>query len=55
LLCARPGIAAIALALVFGLFNLIYGIWMLVRGIELRRTSTTLRGSALPPQGNNAA
>jgi uncharacterized membrane protein HdeD (DUF308 family) len=41
-LCARPGIGAITLALLFGLFNLIAGIWMLVQGIELRRTGETL-------------
>ena len=41
-LCARPGIGAITLALLFGLFNLISGIWMLVQGIELRRTGRTL-------------
>ncbi len=41
-LCARPGIGAITLALLFGLFNLIFGIWMLVQGIELRRTGKTL-------------
>ena len=41
-LCARPGIGAITLALLFGLFNLISGIWMLVQGTELRRTGKTL-------------
>ena len=41
-LCARPGIGAITLALLFGLFNLIYGGWMLVQGIELRRTRNTV-------------
>jgi hypothetical protein len=41
-LCARPGIGAITLALLFGLFNLITGIWMLAQGIELRRTGKTL-------------
>ena len=41
-LCARPGIGAITLALLFGLFNLVAGIWMLVQGIELRRTGKTL-------------
>ena len=40
-LCARPGIGAITLALLFGLFNLIAGSWMLVQGIELRRTEKT--------------
>ena len=40
-LCARPGIGAVTLALLFGLFSLIAGIWMLVQGIELRRTGET--------------
>jgi len=40
--CARPGIGAVTLALLFGLFNLIYGAWMLVDGIELRRTGKVL-------------
>jgi uncharacterized membrane protein HdeD (DUF308 family) len=42
-LCARPGLGALTLAILFGLFNLIYGGWALVQGIELRRT-----GKALP-------
>jgi uncharacterized membrane protein HdeD (DUF308 family) len=42
-LCARPGLGAVTLALLFGLFNLIAGIWMLAQGIELRRTGKTLR------------
>ena len=46
-LCARPGMGAITLALLFGLFNLIFGIWMVVQGIELRRTGKTL-DSAFP-------
>src|SRR5271166_4910921 len=41
-LCARPGLGAITLALLFALFNLIAGTWMLVQGIELRRTGKTL-------------
>ena len=41
-LCARPGIGAITLALLFGLFNLTAGIWTLAQGIELRRTGKTL-------------
>jgi uncharacterized membrane protein HdeD (DUF308 family) len=40
-LCARPGIGAITLALLFGLFNLIAGTWTLAQGIELRRTGKT--------------
>jgi uncharacterized membrane protein HdeD (DUF308 family) len=39
---AHPGVGAITLALLFGLFNLIYGASMLVQGIELRRTGKTL-------------
>ena len=31
-LCARPGVGAVTLALLFGLFNLIYGIWALDAG-----------------------
>jgi uncharacterized membrane protein HdeD (DUF308 family) len=37
-LFARPGIGAVTLALLFGLFNLIYGISALMLGIDLRRT-----------------
>ena len=45
-LCARPGLGAITLALLFGLFNLIAGTWMLVQGTELRRAGKTLDPSA---------
>ncbi len=41
-LLAHPGMGAVTLGLVFGLFNLIHGGWMLVQGIELRRTSKSL-------------
>ena len=42
-LCARPHVGAITLALLFGLFNLIYRrSGMIVQGIELRRTGKTL-------------
>jgi len=41
-LCARPGVGAITLALLFGLFNLTAGTWTLVQGIALRRTGKTL-------------
>jgi uncharacterized membrane protein HdeD (DUF308 family) len=44
-LCARPGLGAITLALLFGLFNLIYGGWALAQGIELRRTRNTMRSA----------
>ncbi len=43
LLFARPGIGAITLALLFGLFNPIYGTSALAQGIELRRAPKTLR------------
>jgi uncharacterized membrane protein HdeD (DUF308 family) len=42
-LFARPGLGAITLALLFGLFNLIYGAWQFVLGIEMRQTDKTLR------------
>jgi uncharacterized membrane protein HdeD (DUF308 family) len=41
-LFARPGIGALTLALLFGLFNLIYGTWALVQGIELRHAKKEL-------------
>ena len=44
-LCAHPGLGAITLALLFGLFNLAYGTWALVHGIELRRTRKTLHSA----------
>jgi uncharacterized membrane protein HdeD (DUF308 family) len=44
-LFARPGAGALTLALLFGLFNLAYGAWALVQGIELRRTGKTLRSA----------
>jgi uncharacterized membrane protein HdeD (DUF308 family) len=47
-LCARPGFGAITLALLFGLFNLVYGGWALVHGIELRRTPETLHSVVKP-------
>ena len=54
-LCARPGIGAVTLALLFGLFNLIAGIWMLVQGIELRRTEKTLHPAHSPQKQENPA
>src|SRR6266480_7485795 len=45
-LFARPGMGAITLALLFGLFNLIYGAWTFVQGIELRQTGKTLQSAA---------
>jgi uncharacterized membrane protein HdeD (DUF308 family) len=54
-LFAHPDMGAISLALVFGLFNLIAGSWMLVRGIELRRTDRTLRAVGTPTAASAAA
>jgi uncharacterized membrane protein HdeD (DUF308 family) len=54
-LCARPGIGAITLALLFGLFNLIAGIWMLAQGVELRRTEKTLLPAHSPHMEKNPA
>ena len=41
-LFARPGIGAVTLALLFGLFSLFYGISQIVLGAQLRRTGNTL-------------
>jgi uncharacterized membrane protein HdeD (DUF308 family) len=38
-LFAHPALGAVTLALLFGLFNLIYGTWELVLGIDLRHTT----------------
>jgi uncharacterized membrane protein HdeD (DUF308 family) len=37
LLFARPGVGAVTFALLFGLFNLFYGIAQIMRGAEVRR------------------
>jgi hypothetical protein len=42
LLFARPGVGAVTLALLFGLFALIYGVSQITMGVELRRTGKTL-------------
>ncbi len=52
-LVARPGVGAITLALLFGLFNLVYGVSALVQGIELRRTRKSLH-SAVTDQEKTA-
>ena len=44
-LFSRPGVGAITLALLFGLYNLVYGARTLMQGIELRRTGETLRSA----------
>jgi len=41
-LFARPNVGAVTLALLFGLFSLIYGVSQIVTGIELHRTGKTL-------------
>ena len=41
-LSARPDIGAVTLALLFGLFSIIYGVSQIVMGIELRHTGKTL-------------
>ena len=42
-LFARPGIGAVTLALLFGLFSLMYGISQIVLGGQLRRTGKTVQ------------
>jgi uncharacterized membrane protein HdeD (DUF308 family) len=54
-LCARPGIGALTLALLFGLFNLIAGIWMLAQGTELRHTENPLHPAPSPHMEKNPA
>jgi uncharacterized membrane protein HdeD (DUF308 family) len=54
-LFARPGVGALTLALLFGLFNLIYGGWALVHGIELRRTGKSLHSVVLDRKERAAA
>ena len=39
---ARPNVGAVTLALLFGLFSLIYGVSQITTGVELRRTGQTL-------------
>ena len=41
-LFARPGAGAVTLALMFGLFALIYGVFQICIGVQLRRTGQTL-------------
>src|SRR6266480_6055259 len=41
-LSARPDIGAVTLALLFGLYSLIYGVSEIVLGVQLRRTGATL-------------
>ena len=41
-LFARPGLGAVTLAILFGMFSLIYGISQIVTGSQLRHTGRTL-------------
>ncbi len=41
-LFARPGVGAVTLALLFGLFSLVYGISQITLGSQLRKTGQTL-------------
>jgi uncharacterized membrane protein HdeD (DUF308 family) len=41
-LFARPGVGAVTLALLFGLFSLIYGVSQITLGVQVRRTGQTL-------------
>ena len=47
MLAARPDIGAVTLALLFGLYSMIYGVSLTVLGIQARSTGKTL-DSALP-------
>ena len=53
-LFSRPGVGAITLALLFGLYNLVYGARTLMQGIELRPARKTIR-SAFPAREKTAA
>ncbi len=52
-LFTRPDMGAISLALLFGMFNLISGSWMIVHGVEVRRISARLR-AMVPPTTSTA-
>ena len=54
-LFARPGVGAITLALLFGLFNLIYGLWQFTLGIELRHTDKALRAARADKHAHTTA
>ena len=41
-LFASPGIGAVTIALLFGLYNLVYGIWASIQGVDLRRVHHTV-------------
>lgn len=41
-LFSRPGVGVVTLALLFGMFSLIYGVSLIVIGVQMRRTGQTL-------------
>ena len=43
LLFARPGVGAVTLALLFGLFSLVYGISQITLGVQLRQVDRSVR------------
>jgi uncharacterized membrane protein HdeD (DUF308 family) len=47
-LFARPDVGVVTLALLFGLFNVTAGTWMLVQGIQLRSADKKLHALAEP-------
>jgi uncharacterized membrane protein HdeD (DUF308 family) len=47
-LLARPTIGALTLALLFGLYNLIFGTSQIIQGIELRAVGRTARSLDTP-------
>ena len=53
-LFVRPGVGAITLALLFGLFNLVYGFWALFQGVDLRHTRHELASRFDERRGNAA-
>jgi uncharacterized membrane protein HdeD (DUF308 family) len=52
-LCARPNVGVVSLALLFGLFNLIAGVTMITQGVEIRRTGKSLH--SVTPSAPKAA
>jgi uncharacterized membrane protein HdeD (DUF308 family) len=54
-LFAHPRIGAITIALLFGLFNLIYGVWQLTLGIETRHTGKALQEMGTDQQAHPRA
>jgi uncharacterized membrane protein HdeD (DUF308 family) len=52
-ICARPNVGVVTLALLFGLFSIIAGLTMITQGVEVRHTGKTLR--SVLPQAPKAA